>query len=100
MTPKPLEPRAVLPRAAGLFAASGATSLILEVVWIRWLRLVLGSSSYAVATVVAVFLLGLALGAWLGGAGRDRSAAAALRLYGKLQLAIGPLAEFIQALLD
>ena len=47
-----------------LFAAifiSGASALIYQLIWVRLLGLVFGVSSFAVATVVAVFLLGLGL---------------------------------------
>jgi len=43
-----------------LFAAifiSGASALIYQLIWVRLLGLVFGVSSFAVATVVAVFLL-------------------------------------------
>ena len=54
------------------FTVSGATSLILQVVWARQLIEVFGSSSLAIATVLATFMGGLALGAWLGGRLADR----------------------------
>ena len=40
---------------------SGASALIYQLIWVRLLGLVFGVSSFAVATVVAVFLLGLGL---------------------------------------
>ncbi len=59
------------------FTVSGATSLILQVVWARQLVEVFGSSSLAIATVLATFMGGLALGAWLGGRLADRMRGAA-----------------------
>ena len=56
-------------RAGLLFVAfiSGAVCLGCELIWSRYLLLVFGVSVYAVATVLACFMLGLALGAgWLG----------------------------------
>ena len=50
-----------------LFLISGAAGLIYQVVWMRKLSLVLGVTSQAVATVLAVFMGGLALGSWLLG---------------------------------
>ncbi len=50
-----------------LFAVSGATSLIGEVVWMRALGLVVGNSVWAAAAVVTAWMVGLALGGWLGG---------------------------------
>jgi spermidine synthase len=54
------------------FVVSGATSLVLQVVWVRQLIDVFGSSSLAISTVLAAFMGGLALGAWLGGRLADR----------------------------
>jgi spermidine synthase len=45
------------------FFASGAAGLLYEVVWSKQLAYLLGNSLHAVATVVAAFLCGLALGA-------------------------------------
>jgi len=72
------------------FFASGAAGLILEVVWSKYLSLLLGNSIYGVSTVVAAFLGGLGIGAALGG----RIAARAkepLLLYAKLELAVAAL---------
>lgn len=53
--------------AGAAFTVSGATSLAFQVVWSKALGQVLGNSYSAIATVVAAFLCGLSLGAWLGG---------------------------------
>ncbi len=90
-----LDQRTSLALATLLFAGSGATSLALEIVWIRWFRLVLGSSAYAVSTVVATFLAGLALGAWVAARRPDRSPGAALRAYGKLEIGIAATALLV-----
>jgi len=73
--------------ASLLFFASGATGLIYQVVWSRVLNEVFGISAYAVTAVLATYLGGLALGAWLLGRWADR-ARAPLRLYGVLELGI------------
>ena len=52
---------------------SGASCLINELVWSRYLNLIFGVSVYAVATVLACFMLGLALGNWHLGRVIDRS---------------------------
>jgi spermidine synthase len=52
---------------------SGASCLVYELVWSRYLHLVFGVSVYAVATVLASFMLGLALGNWHLGRVIDRS---------------------------
>jgi spermidine synthase len=53
---------------------SGASCLIYELVWSRYLHLIFGVSVYAVATVVACFMIGLAIGCWDLGRRIDRSA--------------------------
>lgn len=55
-----------------LFAASGAAGLIYEIVWVRQFTLVLGASTDAVTIVLAVFMAGLGIGAWLLGKVADR----------------------------
>jgi spermidine synthase len=48
------------------FGLSGAAALIYEVVWIRSLSTVMGSSVYASSTMLAAFMGGLSLGGWIG----------------------------------
>jgi spermidine synthase len=67
---------------------SGACALIYQVVWIRQLLLIVGTTTAAVSTVLSVFMTGLGLGAWLFGSAADRTRAP-LRLYGYLELGIG-----------
>ncbi len=62
--------------------------LIFEILWIRALGRYFGTSAPAVATVVATFMAGLALGNRLFGARADRSNRP-LRLYAGLELGIG-----------
>jgi len=66
---------------------SGAAALIYEVVWTRSLALVFGGSHLAVATVLTVFMGGLALGSYLIGRRID-TRGASLRLYGIIELGI------------
>jgi spermidine synthase len=49
------------------FMLSGTCALAYQVVWTRMLSLVFGSTHQAIATVLAMFMLGLALGSFLGG---------------------------------
>ena len=51
---------------------SGAAALIYEVVWSRAMSLVLGSTVYALSTMLATFMAGLAAGGFLGGWLGDR----------------------------
>jgi spermidine synthase len=48
------------------FGLSGAAALIYEVVWTRKLATVMGSSTYALSTMLAAFMMGLALGGLTG----------------------------------
>ncbi len=79
--------RTVLATTA-LFFVSGATALIYQTVWNRELHLVFGTSTFAVATVLAAFMLGLALGGGWMGRHADRIARP-LRVYGLLEVGIG-----------
>ncbi|WP_408298004.1 MULTISPECIES: fused MFS/spermidine synthase [Paraburkholderia] len=55
-----------------LLFASGAASLIYQVLWIKQLALVVGVDVQAVTTGVSAFFAGLALGGWLLGRFADR----------------------------
>ena len=66
---------------------SGASALIYQLIWVRLLGLVFGVSSFAVATVVAVFLLGLGLGSYVFGRWSER-ARDPLRVYMYVELGI------------
>ncbi len=70
------------------FFASGASSLMLEVVWSKELSHLLGSSFEAITTVVAAYLFGLALGAGLSGRS-ERLARRPVLAYGLLEIGIG-----------
>lgn len=82
------------PRAAAValvgIGVAGAASMAYEIAWTRALSLVLGSSTYAFTTMLATFLVGLALGAHLAARmlGRWR---AGLALFGFLELAVAVL---------
>ncbi len=71
-----------------IFFLSGVSGLIYEIVWLRILSRVLGSTVYATSITLAAFMAGLALGSFA----IDRWARKAknlLRLYSYLQLGIG-----------
>lgn len=72
-----------------LVTGSGACGLVYEAVWNRLLSLTLGSTALAAAAVLAGFMGGLALGAWLAGRLLDRRQGAALPLYALAELGIG-----------
>lgn len=69
------------------FAFSGAAALMYEVLWTRELELVFGSTVYAVSMMLAAFMSGLSLGAWLGGKWADRSKDL-IGLFGRLEFGI------------
>jgi spermidine synthase len=82
------------------FFVSGICGLLYEVVWIRVAGTVIGNTTFAIGTVVGVFMGGLALGAWAGGRAADRrSGAALLRLYGALEGGIAISAAAVPFLL-
>src|SRR5262245_49726252 len=70
------------------FTVSGFTSLVLEIVWSKALALLLGSTLHSMSTVVAAYLAGLALGAYVTGRLVHR-VARPLRLYGLLAVGVG-----------
>jgi spermidine synthase len=81
------------------FFATGAAGLIYEVVWNRTLALLMGNTSYSLATLLTVFMAGLALGAWIGGKVAPPGRAG-LRLYGILELGVGAYCLILPLLLD
>jgi len=85
-----------------LFFCSGVSGLVYEVVWTRQLTYLFGATLYAVATVLAAYMGGLAIGSFLFGKYADR-AKNNLRLYALLELGIGAAAlilPFLLSLLD
>jgi spermidine synthase len=70
------------------FFASGAAGLVYQVLWTRQLSLIFGVTTYAVATVLATFMGGLALGSFVLGRMVDRSRNP-LAWYALLELGIG-----------
>ena len=82
-----------------LFFASGVSALMYEIVWTRLLTLVFGHTVYAVSTVLAAFMAGLALGSFLFGRVVDRRPRAAIDLYAYLEVGIGIYALLFPLLL-
>ncbi|MHB8874974.1 MAG: spermine/spermidine synthase domain-containing protein [Myxococcaceae bacterium] len=78
---------------------SGATGLVYELVWSKYLSNLLGNSGQAHAVVLATFMGGLALGAYAFGRTADR-VKSPLRLYGLLELAVGLYALAFRPVLD
>lgn len=71
-----------------LFFCSGATALVYEVIWSKYLALLFGSTIQAQTVVLAVFMGGLALGNKIFGQRADRSHRP-LVVYGTIEIIIG-----------
>jgi len=82
-----------------LFLVSGSTGLLYEVAFGKLLAYVFGATAYAVSTVLAAFMGGLALGAHLGGK-RAARLAKPLAAYGALEIVVGLVCAASPAALD
>jgi spermidine synthase len=80
------------------FFLSGASGLVYEVIWLRWLVQVFGATTLAVSTVLTAFMAGLAGGSWVAGRSLPRLVRP-VRVYGLLELAIGGFALVLPSLL-
>src|ERR1700761_6769597 len=93
----------VLPWLLVLFACSGCSALIYEIVWYQLLQLVIGSTAVSLGVLLATFMGGLCLGSlWLPRLARTRDMHP-LRVYALVELGIGAcglLALFLIPLLD
>mgnify|MGYP000092970070 CR=1 FL=1 len=58
---------AILP----LFALSGVSGVVYQVLWVRQFGLAFGNTTYSAAVVTAAFMSGLGLGSWYGGDARN-----------------------------
>ncbi|HEY3668642.1 MAG TPA: fused MFS/spermidine synthase, partial [Polyangiaceae bacterium] len=70
-----------------LFVISGATGLIDQLCFSKYLSYIVGSTAYAVSAVLAAFMTGLAVGAHFGGRASPR-VTRPLRAYGVLELIV------------
>src|SRR5262249_34849217 len=82
--------------ASALFLVSGATGLAYEVIWFKRFSHIWGSSTLAMAAVVASFLTRLGAGAHRLGGTADR-VGSPLRAYALCEIGIGLLAILIPA---
>src|SRR5262249_12444352 len=81
-------PRRRLAALGLFFFLSGATALFYEILWMRQLILVFGSTTHAVSAVLSAYMMGLALGSFAFGRAADRAANLVLA-YGLLEIGIG-----------
>lgn len=88
-----------MPIVCALFFVSGFAALIYQMLWFRHLGFIFGNTVHAATTVVAAFMAGLALGAWIFGrlAHRVRHA---VRLFGALELGVGLYALLMPLLFE
>ncbi len=76
------------PLVLAIFFLSGASGLIYEIIWARQLSLVFGVSSFAVSTVLTVFMAGLGIGGYVFGRVIDKRGNP-LKIYAALEMLIG-----------
>jgi len=74
-----------------IFTVSGASALVYQIIWGRWLGLVFGNTTLSVSIVLGSFMLGLAAGSWLAGRTLHRIANP-LRFYAFMEFGIGVFA--------
>ena len=77
----------------GLYAMSGAAALVYEVAWTRLLTLQMGHTVAAASTVLAAFMGGLAVGAWMAG-----RVGGGLRRYAALEVLVAAVAILLPTL--
>ncbi|MBI2428837.1 MAG: fused MFS/spermidine synthase, partial [Ignavibacteriales bacterium] len=82
-----------------LFIFSGATGLVYQIVWFKYLSLFLGNTTYAQTIVLATFMGGLAIGAALWGRRADRIRKPVM-LYAILELGIAAYCFFYPNILS
>jgi spermidine synthase len=70
------------------FFSSGFAALLYQVVWLKYLNLLFGSTTYATAAVLSAFMFGLSIGSWL--APRMQTLyKSPIRSYGLLEIGVG-----------
>ncbi|MEJ2635604.1 MAG: fused MFS/spermidine synthase [Calditrichia bacterium] len=80
-----------------LFFISGFTGLVYEIIWTRVFGLIFGNTTLAISTVLAAFMLGLALGSRIFGKVGDRLKNH-LRSYAFLEIGVGISALLVPGL--
>jgi spermidine synthase/MFS family permease len=91
-----------VPRSAlyAAFLLSGLTALVYQVIWSRYLTLLVGGTSVAHTIVLATFMAGLAFGNAYFGRLADRPTTNRLRLYALLEVGIGLACVLFPQLFD
>jgi predicted MFS family arabinose efflux permease len=91
--------RVIATRLLPLFAVSGVAALVYQVCWQRMLSVVIGADSESVTIIVAAFMLGLGVGALLGGIAADRWRSSIVLQFALIELSIGGFALISPALI-
>src|ERR1035441_8632970 len=81
--------RRFLPLLLLLFAGSGCSALIYEIVWYQLLQLVIGSTAVSLAVLLATFMGGLCLGSLALPRIRSLGGRHPLRVYALVEMGIG-----------
>src|SRR5258708_3163690 len=96
-------PSRFLPLLLLLFACSGCSALIYEIVWYQLLQLVIGSTAISLGVLLATFMGGLCLGSLALPRILSARKEHPLRVYAKIEIGIaicGVLVLFLMPLLD
>src|SRR3989344_9248027 len=67
------------------FGVSSAAALIYEIVWLKALAYVFGTTAYALSSVVSIFLAGLAIGSWVAGTVGSNDS----KIFAKVEILLG-----------
>src|SRR5437763_14026823 len=97
------QPSRYLPLLLVLFAGSGCSALIYEIVWYQLLQLVIGSSAISLGVLLATFMGGLCAGSLALPRLKWAQSQHPLRVYAKVEFGIalmGILVLFCMPLLD
>jgi predicted membrane-bound spermidine synthase len=89
-----VERRRILARLVPLFAVSGVAALVYQICWQRLLVLTFGADIESVTIIVAAFMLGLGLGALVGGWLADRFRNRIIEMFAAAEIAIGLFGAF------
>ena len=92
-------PAVRVPVLAALFFVSGFAALVYQVLWVRELGLLFGSTAQAAALAIAIFFAGIASGGWFWGR-RAKQFRSGLAAFGWLELAVAATAFGHFILLD
>ncbi|MFH1469001.1 MAG: fused MFS/spermidine synthase [Pseudomonadota bacterium] len=88
------------PRLTIALFFSGYAALAYEMIWVRQLVMLLGVTYFAITTIVAVFMAGIALGSVAAGRLVDRRSAPLLPVFAALEIFLGLYAQLVHFLIQ